>query len=208
MQHPRPPPSPCAFAPLGARAVDRRWIEDGPMVDQWWTRVDHVDRGSGISGGRRRAGARRGLRLLPFEHPPARRQLHPLAPVVITGVGIVVLVAVTVYIASDTSTDEDREKERCKEVKQECIAGGGEIHGERGFANAALLIEDRDRETWRGGCLGWQGCPPRRSRCHASLGRLVGSIGCLSRACAPPEARRQRPGERCARDGGEPHQGA
>ena len=55
---------------------------------------------------------------------PALAALAPvsLAPVVLTGIGIIVLVAVTVYIATRDATDEDREKERCKTVKQECIA--------------------------------------------------------------------------------------
>jgi hypothetical protein len=53
---------------------------------------------------------------------PALAALGPisLVPVVITGVGLIVLVAVTVYIASE-ATDEDREKERCKKVKRMCI---------------------------------------------------------------------------------------
>lgn len=42
-------------------------------------------------------------------------------PVVLVGVGFIVVVAVTIYITTRNPTDEEREKERCKKIKRMCI---------------------------------------------------------------------------------------
>ena len=58
---------------------------------------------------------------VPLPAPPLPPPPYPLHPVVLVGLGFIILVAVIVYIATRDPTDEEREKERCKKVKKMCI---------------------------------------------------------------------------------------